>query len=88
MFHSFFNSLARSRYYPSFHILLVFFSVVNQDIIIIIIIIIIYLMTNILIIIPLCKFFSPDVAGEFSLKSKWLEVSSGLQNSPKYSAWV
>ena len=63
---------------PSHNLHLLIYGVLSIIIIIIIIIIITF-----------CDFFIPALADFFFffflLKSKWLHVSSGLQDSPKYS---
>ena len=79
MFHSFFNSLARSRYLSlfshSFSFILWSAGTTKSTILQIIIIIIIIIMLI---------YFIPANADRRSVDSEWQQVSSGLQDSSEY----
>ena len=96
MFHSFFRSLARSRYLSFFFTFFQFYSVVNQDSKIhnckfslfcwllwglVEIKWSVWIFIIIIIIIHSLELFTSALAGGFSLESEWQQVSSSLQDS-------
>ena len=80
MFHSFFNSLARSRYLSffshSFSFILWSARTAKSTI---------WQVLFIIIIIP-CEFFTAALTGGLSLKSYWQQILLGLQNYSEYSS--
>ena len=93
MFHIFFNSLARSRYLSLFSHSFSFIlwsagtakSTILQVLSFLLIIIKSRLLAGIIIIIISCKFLHQRLLLVFSRESEWQQISSGPQDTSKYS---
>ena len=94
MFHSFFNSLARLRYYPSFHILSVLFcgqpgqqsrQFCKFSSFCWLLLGLVFWPRLLLSWFTPWEFFTSVLADGFSLESEWQEISSSLQDSSQYS---
>ena len=88
MFHSFFNSLARSRYLSFFShsfSFILWSAGISKSTLLQILLVVVFVVVIIIIIFLLCKFFSRVLTGGSSLKAKRQQVSS-LKNSSKYSS--
>ena len=88
MFHSFFNSLARSRYLSFFSLsfrFILWSAGTAKSTILQILFLLLIIMRSGLLAGTLLEFFTSALAGGLSLEFEWQQVTSSLQDSSQYS---